>query len=115
MHVRKKTIYEFIETSEEFGKCITERSIDLAYDMFMTNSPGYCERFLFELAELMIRTQKLENMLDKWRSGKLDFIPLQPIELFEVQLEAMRRYVGILQARAYTEEYIEPRIVLQDK
>ena len=105
MHVQKMTIREFINQSPEFQRCIEQGSIDLAYQTFMEGDTNHCSRFLFELTELIIRIRKLETMSQMWRHNELDFVPF---ELFEVQLEAMNRYLGVLEARGCTEKYVAP-------
>lgn len=108
MYVKEMTIREFINQSPEFQRCIEQESIDLAYQTFMEGDTNHCSRFLFELTELIIRIRKLETMLQMWRHNDLNFIPSHPIELFEVQLEAMNRYLGVLEARGCTEKYVAP-------
>lgn len=65
---------------------------------------AYKQRMVAEYQELKERTDKLEEMLDRWDKGTLDFEPTCPKYLLEKQLDAMKDYVGILQTRAKIED-----------
>ena len=69
----------------------------------MTNSYDYKERFKVEYDQLDIRYNKLCAMLNKHYEGTLDFTPTCPIHLLLEQLNVMRKYLGILEARAFIE------------
>lgn len=64
-------------------------------------SDDYKERFIAERQQLTIRYEKLKKMFDNWDS--LDFQPKCPKSIYEMQLEAMERYLDILEARSYIE------------
>ena len=61
------------------------------------------ERFVKERSELLDRIYKLDRMLQKWETGKLDFEPKCPKKLLQKQLEAMAEYLYILDSRARIE------------
>lgn len=69
----------------------------------MMCSPDYKERFKAELYQLETRYRKLENMVEKWVNGKLDFEPTCPLQTYDLQLRAMRDYLSILVIRAKIE------------
>ena len=61
------------------------------------------ESFVKERSELLDRIYKLDMMLQKWETGKLDFEPKCPKKLFQRQLEVMIEYLYILRDRARIE------------
>ena len=65
----------------------------------MLNS-DYKERLIKEYTELKTRYNRLQEMLNKWDEGKLDFTPTCPRELYNMQLRAMKEYLDILVIRA---------------
>ena len=69
----------------------------------MLNS-DYKERLIKEYTELKTRYNRLQEMLNKWDEGKLDFTPTCPRELYNMQLRAMREYLDILVIRAKFED-----------
>ena len=69
----------------------------------MLNS-DYKERLIKEYTELKTRYNRLQEMLDKWDEGKLDFTPTCPRELYNMQLRAMKEYLDILVIRAKFED-----------
>ena len=69
----------------------------------MLNS-DYKERLIKEYSELKTRYNRLQEMLNKWDEGKLDFIPTCPRELYNMQLRAMKEYLDILVIRAKFED-----------
>lgn len=66
-------------------------------------SEDYTERFKAEFAQLLIRHEKLEQMIIKYRADKLGFKPSCPVELLEQQLQAMSDYLYCLKIRAEIE------------
>ena len=70
----------------------------------MMNSSEYKERFKAEYYQLKIRLSKLESMVEKWDKGELDFTPTCHRELYDVQMDAMRKYLDVLDERAKLEE-----------
>lgn len=69
----------------------------------MLNS-DYKERLIKEYTELKTRYNRLQEMLNKWDGGKLDFTPTCPRELYNMQLRAMKEYLDILVIRAKFED-----------
>ena len=61
------------------------------------------ESFVKERSELLDRIYKLDRMLQKWETGKLDFEPKCPKKLLQKQLEVMAEYLYILDSRARIE------------
>jgi len=59
----------------------------------------YNVRLLGEYMELQIRRKKLGNMIQKHRTGLLDFEFDCPIKILELQYDAMLEYEEILEAR----------------
>lgn len=66
-------------------------------------SPDYKQRFRAEYWQVKIRYEKLKAMCEKWDNGRLDFKPTCPREVYDVQLPAMRSYLGALVIRAQLE------------
>lgn len=69
----------------------------------MMNNENYKERFKAEYYQVMIRYQKLKNMLDKWDNGTLGFSPTCPRSTYNLQIRAMTDYIAVLEARAVME------------
>ena len=69
----------------------------------MLNS-DYKERLIKEYTELKTKYNRLQEMLNKWDEGKLDFTPTCPRELYNMQLRAMKEYLDILVIRAKFED-----------
>lgn len=69
----------------------------------MMTSADYHERFRAEYHQLHIRYRKLENMMYKWTRGELEFTPTCPKSTYELQLEFMKNYLAVLEARAIME------------
>jgi len=72
-------------------------TIDLMLDM------DFKDRFRAEYYQLNIRIQGLQNMLDKYKSGTLDFKPNCSYEILHTQLVYMEAYRNILAERAKIE------------
>lgn len=70
----------------------------------MMSSDNYQERYKGEYHELKIRADKLEAMLEKYKSGTLPFTPSCDYELLFEQLVYMRQYQRILECRAEIEK-----------
>jgi hypothetical protein len=69
----------------------------------MMKSTDYQERFKAEYYQLAIRADGLDEMLKKYKSGKLTFTPKCDYELLYEQLVYMRQYQRILECRAEIE------------
>ena len=70
----------------------------------MMNSSDYKERYKAEYFQLKIRYEKLSAMLDKYKNGKLDFMPTCSYELLFEQLIYMENYMHILEERSFIEK-----------
>lgn len=69
----------------------------------MMNSDDYKERFKAEYYQLVIRYNKLKSMLAKWDKGTLNFDPICPRSIYNMQIKAMTDYIAVLEARAVME------------
>ena len=69
----------------------------------MMNSEDYKERFKGEYAQTLIRVRKLNNMLNKYDEGALDFEPDCPIWLLRNQSAYMQAYLKTMEERAVYE------------
>lgn len=69
----------------------------------LMNSADYKDRFKGEYFQVKIRYDKLKAMCEKWYEGKLNFKPTCPREIYDLQLDAMKRYMDILVIRAKIE------------
>ena len=67
-------------------------------------SGDYRARMAAEWAQVKIRHRRLQEMLDAYREGKLDFEPTCPITLLREQALVMQEYVDILEKRAELED-----------
>ena len=82
----------------EMNQLTLERSAELML------SGDYRERMAAEWAQVTIRLRRLQDMLDAYREGKLDFEPTCPITLLREQALVMQEYVDILEKRAELED-----------
>ena len=64
----------------------------------------YKKRMVEEYQELWPRVVKLENILNRYGKGELDFEPTCPIDLLVAQYHAMSTYLNILNVRAEIED-----------
>lgn len=69
----------------------------------LMNSEDYKERFVAEYKQLVIRYRGLENMINKWDRGELNFNPTCPRSTYNMQIKAMTDYIAVLEARAVME------------
>lgn len=76
---------------------------ELAATAELMVSSDYKERYKAEYIQLKNRYEGLNNMIRKWDNDELNFIPTCPREIYDIQLAAMHRYLGILTARANIE------------
>lgn len=76
-------------------------------DLMLSNDYG--DRFVAEYQQTKIRYEKLHAILRKYYAGKLEFTLDSPVWLLEQQLDTMRAYLDILEARSKQE-----RIDLED-
>ena len=75
--------------------------MELKDTLSMMTNADYKERFKAEYFQVLIRYQKLKDMVDNW--DNLKFIPHCSKEIFEEQLKAMKEYIDILRERAIIE------------
>ena len=69
----------------------------------MMCSDDYKERFKAEYYQVVIRYEKLKNMLERWDEGFFDFGPTCPRSTYNMQIKAMTDYIAVLEARAVME------------
>ena len=69
----------------------------------MMQSADYKERFKAEYQQVVIRCEKLKDMLHKWDNGGLNFRPTCPRSIYNMQIKAMTDYLAVLEARAVME------------
>ena len=72
----------------------------------MMTSADFKDRMRAEYYQLVIRADGLDDMLKKYKSGKLTFTPRCNYELLYEQLVYMRQYQRILECRAEIEGVI---------
>ena len=66
-------------------------------------SDDYKERFKAEYWQLRNRYNKLVDMLDRMDDGTLKFTPTCPRSTYYLQINSMKDYLAILEARAVME------------
>lgn len=76
---------------------------ELAATAELMVSSDYKQRFKAEYIQLKNRYEGLKKMVKKWDAGELNFKPTCPREIYDVQLAAMQRYLGVLEERAEME------------
>lgn len=69
----------------------------------LMNSTDYKDRFKAEYFQVKIRHDKLKAMCDKWDERKLNFKPTCPREIYDLQLDSMKKYMDVLVIRAKIE------------
>lgn len=67
-------------------------------------STDYKDRFKAEYIQLETRIKGLETMLSNWDKELLTFIPSCPRSTYNLQLEYMKKYLAVLEARAKIED-----------
>ena len=75
--------------------------MELSETVELMNSTDYKDRFKGEYFQVKIRHDKA--MCDKWDEGKLNFEPTCPREIYDLQLDSMKKYMDILVIRAKIE------------
>lgn len=75
-----------------------EITMEMTIDLM--NSEDYKDRFKGEYAQTLIRVRKLNNMLNKYDEGTLDFEPDCPIWLLRNQSAYMQAYLKTMEERA---------------
>lgn len=82
------------EKATDFAGLTLERSAELML------SGDYRARMAAEWAQVKIRLRRLQDMLDAYREGALDFKLTCPITMLREQALVMQEYVDILEKRA---------------
>lgn len=77
--------------------------MELINTIGLMQSDYYKDRFIAEYQQLVIRYNKLKNMIDKWDKGELNFMPRGPKSVYNLQIKAMSDYIAVLEARAAIE------------
>ena len=77
--------------------------MDLERLIELMKSEDYKDRFRAEYYQLEDRIDKLENMLEKYKAGALNFTPSCSYELLSYQLQTMNAYKRVLEERAEIE------------
>lgn len=67
-------------------------------------STDYKDRFKAEYIQLKTRLEDLKTMLHNWDNEQLSFIPTCPRSTYDLQVEAMTKYLAVLEARAKIED-----------
>lgn len=80
--------------------------VELKDTVEMMCSEDYKERFRAEYHQLKTRTEKLKKMVGDWDKGYLTFTPICPRSTYTLQLEAMEKYLAVLEARAVMEKVV---------
>lgn len=65
---------------------------------------NYKIRLKNEYFELNDKINRLEAMLECWDNGALEFEPVCPEALYKIQLNAMKTYSEVLEARMIIED-----------
>lgn len=76
---------------------------ELAQTAELMVSSDYKRRFIAEYIQLKNRYEGLKRMIEKWDEDRLEFEPTCPRPMYDVQLEAMYKYLNVLQERAELE------------
>ena len=79
---------------------------ELSQTVDMMTSSDYKERFKAEYAQVVLRYERLKDMLEEWDNGTLRFEPTCPRSTYNIQIKAMTDYIAILEARAVMEHII---------
>lgn len=72
----------------------------------LMTSSDYKERFKAEYAQVVVRYERLKDMLKEWDNGTLRFEPTCPRSTYNLQIKAMADYIAILEARAVMEHIV---------
>lgn len=76
----------------------------------MMLSNDYKERFKAEYVQTVVRADRLETFLRKYREGKLEITPDCPYEVLFEQFVYMTRYIQMLEERAELEDIPLPGV-----
>lgn len=81
-----------------------KKGLQLEETVEMMLSKDHKERFRAEYYQLVNRYERLKSMLEKWDAGTLDFKPASSRAIYSIQIDAMERYIVVLELRASTEK-----------
>ena len=81
-----------------------KKGLQLEETVEMMLSKDRKERFRAEYYQLVNRYERLKSMLEKWDAGTLDFKPASSRAIYSIQIDAMERYIVVLELRASTEK-----------
>lgn len=93
-----------ITSKETKNKDIKGNDMELKDTINYMISNDYKDRFFAEYAQLRIRYSKLRKLVSDYYNGKLNFETSCPIQLLKAQLDVMKKYLDILEARSTVEE-----------
>ena len=79
---------------------------ELSQTIDMMTSSDYKERFKAEYAQVVLRYERLKDMLEEWDNGTLGFNPTCPRSTYNMQIKAMTDYIAVLEARAVMEDIV---------
>lgn len=79
---------------------------ELSQTIEMMTSSDYKERFKAEYAQVVLRYQRLNDMLEEWDNGTLGFSPTCPRSTYNMQIKVMTDYIAVLEARAVMEDIV---------
>lgn len=79
---------------------------ELSQTVELMTSSDYKERFKAEYAQVVVRYERLKDMLEEWDNGTLRFEPTCPRSTYNLQIKAMADYIAILEARAVMESIV---------
>lgn len=93
--------YESWCPKKQFEKHNRELKVagELSISVELMNSPDWKDRTKAEYIQLYHRAKNLRRMLDRYKSGELDFAPNCSYELLKTQLKIMEAYMAILEER----------------
>lgn len=96
-------IWVTLVDEKEREEKVMDRPNKLSETLEMMVSEDYKKRFIAEYWQLVIRYEKLCQMLKAWDNDKLDFEPTCPRSTYNMQIKAMSDYIAVLEARAVME------------
>ena len=79
---------------------------ELSQTVELMTSSDYKERFKAEYAQVVVRYERLKDMLEEWDNGTLRFEPSCPRSTYNMQIKAMTDYIAVLEARAVMEHIV---------
>ena len=103
--VKHSDNYESWIAKDEFEKTYNVVGVRSLNDSaLLMVSTDYKNRFKAEYIQLKTRLEGLKTMLHNWDNEQLSFIPSCPRSTYDLQVEAMTKYLAVLEARAKIED-----------